>query len=186
MKIKKVLPRLVKYSLPFTFILSSVPLNAGDTFDITIDAPTGSTASGSITFDTGLWDGSLGLDELESLSIIVNDTNYEKGSFYGFAMRGPESIDFDSDFMSDLDDFNVFSNEGPSGFSQFTFNLGGRLAFSASNIIDSYVFTGIQKAESGGKVFYRLRAFGFDDLSDARQFCSAVNDKVACIPVVTR
>ena len=44
----------------------------------------------------------------------------------------------------------------------------------------------IQKAESGGKVFYRLRAFGFDDLSDARQFCSAVNDKVACIPVVTR
>ena len=44
----------------------------------------------------------------------------------------------------------------------------------------------VQKAESGGKVFYRLRAFGFDDLSDARQFCSAVNDKVACIPVVTR
>ena len=44
----------------------------------------------------------------------------------------------------------------------------------------------IQKAESGGKVFYRLRAFGFDNLSDARQFCSAVNDKVACIPVVTR
>ena len=44
----------------------------------------------------------------------------------------------------------------------------------------------IQKAESGGRVFYRLRAFGFDDLSDARQFCSAVNDKVACIPVVTR
>ena len=44
----------------------------------------------------------------------------------------------------------------------------------------------IQKAESGGKVLYRLRAFGFDDLSDARQFCSAVNDKVACIPVVTR
>ena len=44
----------------------------------------------------------------------------------------------------------------------------------------------VQKAESGGRVFYRLRAFGFDDLSDARQFCSAVNDKVACIPVVTR
>ena len=44
----------------------------------------------------------------------------------------------------------------------------------------------VQKAESGGKVFYRLRAFGFNDLSEARQFCSAVNDKVACIPVVTR
>ena len=44
----------------------------------------------------------------------------------------------------------------------------------------------IQKAESGGKVFYRLRAVGFDDLSDARQFCSAVNDKAGCIPVVIR
>ena len=44
----------------------------------------------------------------------------------------------------------------------------------------------IQKAESGGKVFYRLRAVGFDDLSDARQFCSAVNDKAGCIPVMTR
>ena len=44
----------------------------------------------------------------------------------------------------------------------------------------------IQKAESGGKIFYRLRASGFDDISDARQFCTAINDKVACIPVVTR
>ena len=44
----------------------------------------------------------------------------------------------------------------------------------------------VKKAESGGRVFYRLRAFGFDDLSDARQFCSAVNDKVVCVPVVTR
>ncbi len=44
----------------------------------------------------------------------------------------------------------------------------------------------IQKAESGGKIFYRLRASGFDDIADARQFCTALNDKVACIPVVTR
>ena len=44
----------------------------------------------------------------------------------------------------------------------------------------------IQKAESGGKIFYRLRASGFDDISDARQFCTAISDKVACIPVVTR
>ena len=44
----------------------------------------------------------------------------------------------------------------------------------------------VQKAESGGKVFYRLRAVGFDDLSDARQFCSAVSDKAGCIPVVIR
>lgn len=45
----------------------------------------------------------------------------------------------------------------------------------------------IQKASSGGRVFYRLRAHGFIDLSDARRFCSAfVAQNVDCIPVVTR
>ena len=45
----------------------------------------------------------------------------------------------------------------------------------------------IQKAQSGGKVFYRLRAHGFDDLSDARRFCSALlAEQANCIPVVTR
>ena len=44
----------------------------------------------------------------------------------------------------------------------------------------------VQEAESGGKIFYRLRAAGFDDISDARQFCTAISDKVTCVPVVTR
>lgn len=45
----------------------------------------------------------------------------------------------------------------------------------------------IEKASSGGRTFYRLRAMGFDDLSDARRFCSAlVAERVECIPVVTR
>lgn len=45
----------------------------------------------------------------------------------------------------------------------------------------------IQRATSGGRVFYRLRAMGFGDLSDARQFCSAlVAEKADCIPVVWR
>lgn len=45
----------------------------------------------------------------------------------------------------------------------------------------------IQRAKSGGKVFYRLRAMGFEDVSDARRFCSAiVAGKSECIPVVTR
>ncbi len=45
----------------------------------------------------------------------------------------------------------------------------------------------IQRAQSGGKVFYRLRAYGFEDLSDARRFCSALlAGKANCIPVVTR
>ena len=45
----------------------------------------------------------------------------------------------------------------------------------------------VQTAESGGRRFYRLRALGFADLSDARRFCSAlVAEGADCIPVVTR
>lgn len=45
----------------------------------------------------------------------------------------------------------------------------------------------VQKAKSGGRTFYRLRAMGFEDLSDARRFCSALlAEKADCIPVVTR
>ncbi|MEL6884732.1 MAG: SPOR domain-containing protein [Pseudomonadota bacterium] len=45
----------------------------------------------------------------------------------------------------------------------------------------------VQKAQSGGRTFYRLRAHGFEDLSDARRFCSAlVAEGADCIPVVTR
>ncbi len=45
----------------------------------------------------------------------------------------------------------------------------------------------IQRAESGGRTFYRLRAQGFADINDARRFCSAlVAEKAECIPVTTR
>ena len=45
----------------------------------------------------------------------------------------------------------------------------------------------IQQAKSGGRTFYRLRAVGFADLSEARRFCSAlVAEGADCIPVVTR
>ncbi|SDY54300.1 SPOR domain-containing protein [Citreimonas salinaria] len=45
----------------------------------------------------------------------------------------------------------------------------------------------IQQAQSGGRTFYRLRAHGFADLSDARRFCAAfVAEGVDCIPVVSR
>ncbi len=45
----------------------------------------------------------------------------------------------------------------------------------------------VQKATSGGRTFYRLRAEGFADLSDARRLCSALKAENAdCIPVVTR
>ena len=45
----------------------------------------------------------------------------------------------------------------------------------------------IQQATSGGRTFFRLRATGFVDLSDARRFCSAMSaEGAACIPVVVR
>lgn len=45
----------------------------------------------------------------------------------------------------------------------------------------------IEPAEAGGRVFYRLRAAGFDDLGDARRFCAALMaERTDCIPVVTR
>lgn len=45
----------------------------------------------------------------------------------------------------------------------------------------------VQKAQSGGRTFYRLRALGFTDLADARRFCSALTaQNTDCIPVVTR
>jgi hypothetical protein len=45
----------------------------------------------------------------------------------------------------------------------------------------------IQKAESGGRSFFRLRAVGFDSLSDSRRFCSVLlASKTPCIPVTAR
>jgi len=45
----------------------------------------------------------------------------------------------------------------------------------------------IQQAVSGGREFFRLRAQGFTDLSDARRFCTALNAQGApCIPVTVR
>lgn len=45
----------------------------------------------------------------------------------------------------------------------------------------------VMEAQSGGRTFYRLRAQGFDDIGDARRFCSALlAESVDCIPVVTR
>lgn len=45
----------------------------------------------------------------------------------------------------------------------------------------------IQKAQSGGRTFYRLRAHGFEDLADARRFCALlVAEGPDCIPVITK
>lgn len=45
----------------------------------------------------------------------------------------------------------------------------------------------VQPATSGGTTFYRLRAEGFDDLAEARRFCSTLlAAKADCIPVEFR
>lgn len=43
----------------------------------------------------------------------------------------------------------------------------------------------IQQAERAGRTFFRLRATGFEDLAEARQFCSVfLAEDLACIPVI--
>ena len=45
----------------------------------------------------------------------------------------------------------------------------------------------VQEASAGGTTFYRLRASGFEDLSDARRFCAVlIADSANCIPVIRR
>ena len=43
----------------------------------------------------------------------------------------------------------------------------------------------VQRVESNGRIFYRLRVHGFDGLADARRFCVVlVAEGANCIPVV--
>lgn len=45
----------------------------------------------------------------------------------------------------------------------------------------------VQRTESGGRTFFRLRAMGFADLGEARRFCSALAaENAECIPVLAR
>ena len=45
----------------------------------------------------------------------------------------------------------------------------------------------VQKATSGGRDFYRLRAYGFKDDAEARRFCAALDAANApCVPVLVR
>lgn len=45
----------------------------------------------------------------------------------------------------------------------------------------------VEQAESGGKTFYRLRAYGFADASDANRFCAALTAmNAACVPTIKR
>lgn len=45
----------------------------------------------------------------------------------------------------------------------------------------------IQEAARGGRTFYRLRAAGFADQSDARRLCAAlISENADCVPVVVR
>ena len=45
----------------------------------------------------------------------------------------------------------------------------------------------VQKAERGGRTFYRLRAVGFADLADTRRFCAALMAEGAgCVPVISK
>lgn len=62
----------------------------------------------------------------------------------------------------------------------------GRIAGRFGDFFDGKARV-VQRAQSGGRTFYRLRAHGFEDLADARRFCAAlVAEGPDCIPVVTK
>ncbi|MDN3711791.1 SPOR domain-containing protein [Paracoccus cavernae] len=45
----------------------------------------------------------------------------------------------------------------------------------------------IQKAESGGRNFWRLRAAGFESRDEARRFCAAlIAEGIDCIPATAK
>jgi len=45
----------------------------------------------------------------------------------------------------------------------------------------------IQRAERGGRTFFRLRAMGFNEIADARRLCAAlIAEGTDCVPVVVR
>jgi hypothetical protein len=45
----------------------------------------------------------------------------------------------------------------------------------------------VEKAQSGGKTFYRLRALGFTDAADSNRFCAALTARnAACVPARQR
>ncbi len=59
-----------------------------------------------------------------------------------------------------------------------------RLALRLGDYLDPKTRV-IERAERGGTVFYRLRVAGFDNVQDARRFCSALRTEGSeCIPVV--
>ena len=45
----------------------------------------------------------------------------------------------------------------------------------------------LQRAERGGRTFFRLRAMGFNEIADARRLCAAlIAEGTDCVPVVVR
>lgn len=61
-----------------------------------------------------------------------------------------------------------------------------RISISFSDYMDGKQQV-VQRATSGGRTFYRLRAMGFADLAEARRFCAVLVDQnAACVPVVVR
>ncbi|MDK3073110.1 SPOR domain-containing protein [Sedimentitalea sp. JM2-8] len=101
------------------------------------------------------------------------------------AFSGPGVADLDVD-PQDVPAGTRLAQLGAFESAEVAASEWDRLSSKFSDYLDDKQRV-IQKASSGGRTFYRLRALGFDDLSDARRFCSAlVAEKADCIPVVHR
>ncbi len=68
--------------------------------------------------------------------------------------------------------------EAQTGWERISGRFDGLMADKTQVVVE---------AKAGGRSFWRLRAMGFEDLSDARRFCAAlVAERADCIPVISK
>lgn len=110
------------------------------------------------------------------LAALQNTANASAATAAGVAELDPADIPSGTRLVQ----LGAFDDE-PTARAEWT-----RIATAHGDLLDGKKRV-LQKAESGGRSFYRLRVAGFEGLDDSRRFCSALLARnAACIPVTAR
>ena len=121
------------FTLPLLNLFVCVPVFAGTTFNLTISGS--NSASGTIDLDTeNVIDNTntnVVPNFVNSFDLNVNGTTFTKDDFRGFWFQGFSNIDWSAEVLTQVSDFNIFSNSGPNGFTTKIFRYDN----------DQYTFT---------------------------------------------
>ena len=124
---------------PLLNLFVSIPVFAGTTFDLTISGP--NSASGTIDLDTenviDNTDTNVVPNFVNSFDLNVNGTTFTKDDFRGFWFQGFSNIDWSAEVLTQVSDFNIFSNSGPNGFEAKIFNYDSNLYTFTSFLVGS-------------------------------------------------